>query len=407
MKKILQLLVISLFFTSCKNVTFPDSWYKTVETDLDFVKEKTEMKPFSHLKYPIVLSMTYTKSDYLFGVKNFGEKTHKDGEVFIVLDVENNKIFDWAYYPCEEGITLNEPVELGCQSVCYCSSGWNRGYLTILSRDTGKIDFVQYNKAANLQYCPSKSNYGLLYDLVNIEGHDEIQLDFFDLKNRCVNTDQTLVFPTIMMENNNQIIADENGNYVFTYQDGTYTYFYEIDVNTKKAELIEKREIDYEHSMCNLEYADEKYYLIVSHNESYQNLQMYPENLPKANRSVIELYDRNEKKVVKTMEIKYTDGSRGIRDVYKYGNKYYATVVEASMSEDTIQLYEIDMENNSYHYLRELNSFFMDQKYKINNRLYFFVENDPDTFSYFYYDFETNEISETVSLYYMDAIKEN
>ena len=50
MKKILQLLVILLFFSICKNVTFPDSWYKTVETDLDFVKEKTEKIKKTQLK---------------------------------------------------------------------------------------------------------------------------------------------------------------------------------------------------------------------------------------------------------------------------------------------------------------------------------------------------------------------
>lgn len=395
-----------VLLSSCNNISYPDSWYFSASNDYEFVKEKTRINSFSQLNNPIVMSLGMSNVKYLFGIEGWDSKVELDGKILVIIDTEKNKIYDWIYYPCNKGIWVCNPVNLGKNGQYFCDTGWNKGFIAILNSESGTISKLDYDNTSSLFYCPARSDFGFLYDLVNIDGKDEVQLDFVNLKTMSVENDYKMKFPSRFSGDNTKIIYGNNGNYFLTQSDGVYSYYYEIDINSKTPILIKKEELTTERALTNLSYADDEYCIFIYHSDYYQNINTNPENKEKAIKSILEVYDRKENKVIKTIEINYTkDNPSGITDIYEYNDKFYALVRNAELFiDDKPRIYEIDFNENTYSCLVTFNIQILSSKYFLGNKIYIFDETEDETFKYQYYDLETRQLSESIVLNYMDTI---
>ncbi|MBR5646642.1 MAG: hypothetical protein IKX23_08400 [Treponema sp.] len=159
----MYLSVIMLFFVSCPLLewTDPDD-YKSLD-DLSYITEKTAIKKFSHLTEPIVITMPVWETRYYKGKRKGKTQKFKIGDIFVVIDIEKNEVFDWVYFGGKTGLTLYRPLELGNPVKYYVTSDFSN---EVICLDPGKtqlstIETTIYDCHFLNLNTSTKTSYGL------------------------------------------------------------------------------------------------------------------------------------------------------------------------------------------------------------------------------------------------------
>lgn len=144
-KKIIILIIFaSVFaFVSCPSFL---SWYNAEDykslDDLSYITEKITIKPFSQLNEPVVITMPVWETRYYKGKKKGKTRQFKIGDIFVVIDIEKNEVFDWVYFGGETSTTLYRPLELG-SPVKYYASCYSTGNIVCLDPDKSELTVVE------------------------------------------------------------------------------------------------------------------------------------------------------------------------------------------------------------------------------------------------------------------------
>lgn len=395
------LVFTSLFLVSCN---FPDNWYFSEKEE--FIISKNETKPFSHLKDPIIVSLSYSQPANLFGIEQLGQKSKYGGRIFFIIDTQTKTAFDWAYYPCETGVKMEEPVKLGKDSTFYCDSGWNYEKIGFLEQSTGKIKTTNYEKASYFVTGSNYSNSGLLYHSTRKDNKDCMEIDFFDLKTKSIDMNHTLYFS--IDEVWGDIIPCQDGNYIISQRTEEYNIINKIDVELKTSTKLLTIPQDFDHYVSTCLYEDNECYIVVSHNKHYYG-SITDDDPLYTNKSLLEMYNKNNE-CIKTIEINYPDDDQSkIETIYSYNGKIYALARGVVPSKDTSkEMYYLDFNNNEYILLDRINLLYP-KYYFAGSKLFLSVlegHSGDGLLEYIYFDFETETFStDSFSIDYEKAIR--
>ena len=133
---IFVVLVALVNLTSC-------TWMYMDNDDTAHIEAKTTIQPFSHLKEPIVVTMPVYSNRHLFGNRSFGSMQDHKGDIFVVIDLATDTVWDWIFFPGKHGWTNWRCVEAGSNPTLYCSAGMGSGLVGCL--DPTKITLDVYN----------------------------------------------------------------------------------------------------------------------------------------------------------------------------------------------------------------------------------------------------------------------
>ena len=138
---------LGLLFISCtpgmiKNFDPYAGSYKR-EYRNEIFKEKRQLKDFSSLHNPFVLSMALMDFSHPFGDKDKGNRRVEDGSLYVVFDLDNNTIFDACY---TDTITASTRAIEGRNSKYFIAS--NNLISTFDSKNT-KTTTTSFGEASN------------------------------------------------------------------------------------------------------------------------------------------------------------------------------------------------------------------------------------------------------------------
>lgn len=194
--------------------------------EMDFVKEKTEMKPFRNINDPIVITMPVYEKMYLYGRIKENYRLMRLGDIFVVYDWENDKIFDWAFFEGDHGLSNFRAAEIGNPTKYYdaCSAS---DLIGILNPDDGTIKVIKNSYGHILMNMNNnnreKSRYGLL-DAIGIGTYD---FYVFDSVTEKVNS-TPIAIPTESIGYTFYPFADKSGNYWISNSIDSKLYLSEI-----------------------------------------------------------------------------------------------------------------------------------------------------------------------------------
>ena len=224
MKKNVFLIVLCIFcFSSCTNL------YSKIN-NLEYIKSKTSMKPFTHLNEPIVPLFGVSDQYSLFGNANLSSYYKACGEIFVVYDWENEEVYDWAYCDGLSGVWKTKATEIGEN---YYVAGFGSSIIGELSSESGKVTQIHTGIKGQFMNINSnikpRSKYGIIDGpgLLN-GGQGSFGFYIFDSEKKNVNSNGILratdhpgylFFP----------FADETGNYWFGYTENSKNWLINID----------------------------------------------------------------------------------------------------------------------------------------------------------------------------------
>lgn len=142
MKKVNYLFTILtiLFLTSCE-FYYSDEAYKSVG-EIKHITEKTTIKNFEHLEEPIVITMPVYENRYM-DKRRKQKRTIKAGDIFVVIDLETDTVFDWVYFGGEHGLTYWRPIEIGRNPTRYYTSCYETGRIACLNPSSTKVKIIE------------------------------------------------------------------------------------------------------------------------------------------------------------------------------------------------------------------------------------------------------------------------
>ncbi|MCR4579741.1 MAG: hypothetical protein K5681_05270 [Treponema sp.] len=248
MKKFFLNLIICLsatLFSSCANL------YKCTG-EVDWVKEKTSMKPFSHLNTPIVITVDLYDKYSLFGKKNSPFEWVDAGDIFVVYDWENDRIFDWAFFEDGTGLSNFRCAELGNNPTKYYDASRSSKKIGELNPETGMISIYD---SVNVNYPgivismnnnnKEKCRYGLINDYSYNYDLDCSNEDFYILDSVTKKVSSVPIhIPTNTVGDVFFPFADSNGHYWLSNRLKGYIHFYEL--------LPETVEIGHDEVLCEM-----------------------------------------------------------------------------------------------------------------------------------------------------------
>ncbi len=202
---------ILLLFISCPLLSWTDpNDYKSLD-DLSYITDKTEIKTFSHLKEPIVITMPIWETRYYKGKRKGKTQKFKIGDIYVVIDIEKDEVFDWVYFGGKEGLTLYRPLELGNPVKYYATSGYST---EIISLDPTKTQLVTID--STIPDCQFLSNNTTSDYALRAYKENELS-SYYEYEILDSSTDSILTYkPQIPIEIGLHVFratADNNGNF--------------------------------------------------------------------------------------------------------------------------------------------------------------------------------------------------
>lgn len=370
---------ISIFCTSCNNLFFMDN--ETID-----VQKKQSIKPFTHLKEPIVITMGVYENSYFLGIENWGTQVNQVGSIFIVIDIETNSVYDWVFTPIP--LLHWRAIEVGKNPTKYFSDSPSTGQIAWIEPNDTKVHSV------NVDYNTYMFNYSTpgKYTMLTEYGYDrEIKEPTYSVK----------IFDSVNEKLSDKVHVFPEGNYISPPKAdtlGNYWFVYYLDDEAKIAKIItaedrsESYDIkDYGGKDYYFNYADEKYVIINESNNTEP--------------SRIYVLDSNTCEELYRFEAPKINNERSlfIKNVVANNGKYYAIYRE---SFSTTYFLEIDLEKESIKkldYETEFDS--TESMYMRGSRLYMMCSRCVEDVKYMYYDFATGEEGPVQRITYEDVIK--
>ena len=231
-----------MLFVSCFDV-FPDY---LDPNDYEYrggnekIYEKTSLiSTFEHLNDPIVFAMpVYEKRYYKGKKKKFKGTTRyfQRGDIFVVVDIDTNRIFDWVYFGEETMFTNSQVLELGENPKKYYTNSVTSSKIVCLSPESKTVSFVDYKISGAsmplLQSTSSKAGYATLLTecgLAGEEGTDGLFFYIFDSKEDVLNDRVFLAKTRSGSPFNEYAISDEKGNFWLAKPYNKKNYLWKLD----------------------------------------------------------------------------------------------------------------------------------------------------------------------------------
>lgn len=145
---VFMVLAAAVSLTSC-------TWMYMDSDDTAHIEAKRSIRPFSHLKEPIVVTMPVYSSRHLFGNKSWDSMQDQKGDIFVVIDLATDTVWDWIFFPGKHGWTNWRCVEAGSSPTLYCSAGMGSGLVGCLDPHqdhAGRVQCRNQGRGAKLQH---------------------------------------------------------------------------------------------------------------------------------------------------------------------------------------------------------------------------------------------------------------
>lgn len=391
---IILLLLISL--SSCTNCYMSDG-------TLDVVKQKTTYKSFSQLNQPIVISIPQYENFYLFGNKNNKSKSERIGDMFVIIDIESNEIYDWVFYPGKHGWSVWRLIEAGADD--------NLKYL-FSSPGTKSVAIVDPNKTSvETIYTGINDNMGLYrcYDYkvpqCYINSNNYIT-DIIDVESSKIAKKEYVVSfknPLSILD----MRSSPNGDLWFLNDKDNYFYLNKI---SKEDETLECGLISFESKNERSKNFNEgnasEFFAVRYVTEDNVFIACHPWGVNMYGNWVY-VYNINDK-TVREISLENGEYSQFLYDIQETNGNYYAILpntIDSGVPRE-VNIYKLDIEN--FTSTKEISIPFdmTDNTYVRGSRIYFMNSRSLSHPSYTYYDTETKSQGPVYSISDSEIIKE-
>lgn len=391
MKKSFVLLHLFLLLNVLSSCVFEDE-------DISHITKKNSIKNFEALNNPIVVTMPvshYTKN---------GKIKHeiKDGDIFVVIDWESDKVFDWIYSPDPYGSTISRCVELSnaVGTKRYFSSSEKSGLANCIENKSTKV--FSYNTNRKGLFLNSRSVGGVKTILSNTFFGEKNIFCGFIFNGFTGNVDDKKIEIETTSSNLQRLVADESGNLWTILPNNENDVLYKIDANScEYKEIVKLDNQNFAEDIFGEEHEEDVHNVIAVNNGIVfiERTQYGPGNheIHKPKIFIVDSNSSNPYENMKTIsvpdEIKNFPYYLYDGVIYK-GNLYVAAPLsigfEGITDDDNLCIIKFDIENESSTLFGVPLKFRYNQNIWLRkNRLYLMNSWNPQKISYTYIDLDT------------------
>ena len=391
-------LVALVSLTSC-------TWMYMDNDDTAYIEAKTTIKPFSHLKEPIVVTMPVYSNRHLFGNRSFGSMQDQKGDIFVVIDLATDTVWDWIFFPGKHGWTNWRCVEAGSNPTLYCSAGMGSGLVGCLDPTKTTLDVYNAGTKDVVRSYSTPGNHIIIPD----DYYDqEAQTLVYRINSFNVKTGRmegSVEVPTYSIGFFDHPQADPDGNYWFAYVNSGRSKYYIRCYNVKSRSL---GDIVLEFAYSYGERTEEIYFASVLYAGS-EYIMGYYYNDVKDTDQMIYVYNRQSKETnMLPLPVKATgDVNSGNypNEIVKIQGKYYCVYPSKDSFNDTVILCEIDLKKKEIRKIATVDIDMTETVYVRGSRLYLMKSRNISDIYYTYYDFSTGKTGRMVNIKYEDVVK--
>ena len=393
---ILLALATTVSLTSC-------TWLYMDNDDTAHIEAKRTIKPFSHLKEPIVVTMPVYSNRHLFGNKNWDSMQDQKGDIFVVIDIETDTVWDWIFFPGKHGWTNWRCVEAGSNPTLYCSAGMGSGLVGCL--DPTKTTLNVYNagtKDVVMSYS-TPGNHIIIPDDYYDQNAKTLVYRINSFNTRTGRKEGSVEVPTDSIGYFDHPQADPEGNYWFAYpyNDENCIRRYDVSTNTL-GDILAKLPVWVQNIpsnfICHINHVDANYIM-----GSY----MPGGDEAAFNQEIFYINRQAEPEAVRISIPDELDSLHYLYDTVKIDGKYYG-LHPASMRDGytpEVILSEIDLEKKEIRKVATVDIDMTETVYVRGSRLYLMKSRNISDIYYTYYDFATGETGKMVNIKYENVVK--
>jgi hypothetical protein len=362
----------------------------------------------------------YEQKNFI-GIKKFGSKLVCKGNIFVIIDIETNTVFDWVFLATETPFMLNRPVEVGVlPNKKYYTSVWYGRNLAYIVANENKPVIKETVMPGFLTQSETEK------DKIIIDGYGRIQstweeiytANVYDTKDDSFITEKkSLIIPTDSIGYIQPAQADPDGNYWLAtqthlnentdlYNEGDYiASVWKIDceensllgpVKQYKCNTLvldEQGNEETESDVVDVLYVNDDYVFVarspLGNYEHDTEIYLLDKDNP----------ENAEKKIIIPYEKNYY-----LTKIFQINNKVYA-MIENFINNSLLVFYPIDTESLCLGEKEcEFNFDFTENVYVRGNRLYLMSTRRVNDVYYTWYDFETQEQGEIINVKYENVI---
>ena len=393
------LICISFTFTSC------DNFFLGPE-NLSNVTSKTTIKDFSEVNHPIVVSMEVMGSYHLFGNRSFAEKTKREGNIFVVIDWENNRVFDWVFQSDKSGCVNWRCIEQGTNPIRYCTA--SSGSQTVYFLEPGKNSVTTINTgvARYFDNYSSSGDRGLLFGSGYENGWNLYKLGVVDIAEQKMYDDVVLKTHDICGVCHPR--ADSDGNFWVTYTQDETTIVSKINTLTLKEEPLnltfncertDSAPNGYSYDIAAIDSANRVVFIDRNPNGNGQ--------LNESRIYAVSMDNPQNKKEFSCPNELNLKNNAYIYESVCYNGKLYTTISEAVPS---CKFYSCEFNpatETAVVVSEPIDYDFTENIYLRGSRIYFMRSRNINNISYMYYDIATGKTSGITKIAYEDVISQN
>lgn len=410
MKKEKFFYLFILFFS-----LFSCTKFNSIDYDFVRISNKTSIKDISEVKDPIVITMGINSNK-----SNHIKTSEIKGDIFVVIDWENEKVFDWVFSPDKEGSVTWRCVELGKNPVKYFASGYS-GKLRYIQKGNNQVQSFDVNYSTGyLDNLSSNGNYGLLTDFTfdTEKQQDKYRVYVVDM----INQKRNPVPIDVLTFSNGYIcppVSDSEGNFYFGYHkiENNTVNVHIAKIECKKNILVDFSELIYpliSEDEIDISTGEPKYFYSKVLNVSNNVIAYTRSTLGSGDRSgLIYGYDITNNKKSKPIPFPENIDSK---EPYLYAfasvpykNQLIVTVcggLETYPGKKMVYICEYDIEKGSSRLLTSVDFDMTETIWLRDNRLYMMNSRNTLDIKYMYINLDDYSASEPVRVTLDDVIKQ-
>ena len=393
---VFMVLAAAVSLTSC-------TWMYMDSDDTAHIEAKRSIRPFSHLKEPIVVTMPVYSNRHLFGNKSWDSMQDQKGDIFVVIDLATDTVWDWIFFPGKHGWTNWRCVEAGSSPTLYCSAGMGSGLVGCLDPTKTTLDVYNAGTKDVVRSYSTPGDHIIIPDDYYDQGAETLVYRINSFNVRMGRMEGSVEVPTDSIGYFDHPQADPEGNYWFAYpfNDENCIRMYDVSTNTlgdivvKLPVWVKNISTNY---ICHVDHVDAKY-IIGSYCKAGAE--------PNLNQQLF-LIDR--KQGWEPTYISIPDELDSISYFYEtveINGKYYGIhpneIREGYIPQ--VHLSEIDLEKKEIHKVATVDIDMTETVYVRGSRLYLMKSRNISDIYYTYYDFATGETGRMVNIKYEDVVK--
>ena len=384
-------------FTSCDNLFF-------IDESVEKIKEKTTINTFEHLENPIVVTMPVYENYYFLGNENWNSRTDRCGNIFVVIDLETNSVFDWVYYTGGNGWSNWRTIEFTKNDGEKCYIDTSSTVISILYPNKNKVQSLKNPTGGLAEIYTGRGCYLPLItnEYNSLENKSVYKINSVDILTGEI-LDVTYEFTTDAIGYISYPIPSKDNEYFisYPYENMNCICSFNIQKNTNIYSEIKIPMFDEFSGADGSLYTTEiifKDYLIIPQETLGTDYSK--------DEYVIYVYDKNTKSLIKKCFIKNPSKSYVYLCFENNDELYFIMPQEYSDNGKIFHIVKYDIESETSKLIKSINFDLTQNIYTRNNKVYFLSSRDVCNISYLYYDFSTGEIGQTINIRFEDLMKQ-